>query len=132
MGLRISSLAIMLMGLLTLPAVGTAGGRDPDGSRMLARRHVFGSVQTDRLSPPGDVVDWRYFRVSELKEVTVLATFEPSVDSVKVSLIGSTGKSVSDVDGVDGKAEIRLSLEPGVYFVKITSSHSITYHVSVR
>ena len=113
-------------------SVAGAFGRDADGSRMQARAISLGSSASDSLSPPGDSVDWRYVRVPSSALLTVSVSTNPSNASARVSLTDSVGKTIRSGTTRKGKVTLRSRVEPGLYYMSVSSSASLKYTLSVR
>ena len=117
--------------ILAVPT-GVAAERDPDGSRMMARKYKVGSEERDRLSPPSDVVDWRYFRIKESRALTIVVGYESKGSTATISLTDATGESLGQATGVDGRAELTVELERGVYFFGVSASSGLSYSVKIQ
>ncbi len=107
-------------------------GRDPDGSRMQARKQAFGKPASDRLTPPTDAVDWRYFRLKDPKKVQIKVTTEPANANVQVQLTNAVGKQLVSTRTSKGTATINHSLESGLFYVSVSSNSAVRYTILFR
>lgn len=122
-----------LLGTLVFPTASTnALGRDADGSRMQARPLTPGSSENDRLSPPNDAVDWRYFRLSSSADVTITVETTPGTLSVDVTLTDAMGKSISRGKTAGGTYTSRRRMDPGLYYLAISAARPVAYRVGIR
>lgn len=106
--------------------------RDPDGTRMQARPMRVGSSQSQSLTPPHDVVDWRYIKLERPTEITIEVSGQPENAALRVVLTSATGDELSSVVARAGSATIKRSLEAGIYYVSVGSTQSASYRISVR
>jgi len=109
-----------------------AANRDTDGSRMQARFMKVGSVERDRLAPPGDRTDWRAFRLKDAKSVSVSVRTKPANRRVSVTLTSPRGQSLGDVATSRGSASMSKKLEPGLYYVSVSAKEAVAYEISIR
>ena len=109
----------------------SARSRDADGSRLQARHCSLGDTINDSLSPPRDSVDWRSFRVTEGKRVSVTLTHKPVKGRVTLTLVSSAGGELGRSTSRSGSASLQ-QLKPGVYYVSVASGQSVKYSLSVR
>ncbi len=110
----------------------TANARDPDGSRMQARQIAVGSSARDQLQPPRDSVDWHYFKLRGAKRVSISLSSAPAGNVAQIRVTNAMGKSVASSATRDGKASIARRLDPGVYYVSVSSPKQVTYTLSVK
>ena len=133
--MRHTNRLIMLVTFVATMVVGTSAlfafGRDADGSRMQARAHQLGQSASDRLSPPTDSVDWRYVRLKEGHTIEIVVS-APDKAGVRVSLTDAVGKNLASGRSKKGQAKIRRRVEPGLYYISVSSNQSCTYKVSIR
>ena len=108
-----------------------ASARDADGARVQARSIALGSSQSDTLMPPRDRVDWRSFKVERGGGVTVAIT-HPNGVSVSVALSNSRGETLATATSSKGRASLSRTLEPGIYFVSVSSTQKARYEIAVR
>lgn len=123
------ALVILLMMMVAVPAL--ANARDPDGSRMQAAELKIGKSDSDRLSPPRDSVDWRFFRVKEAGNYTIDVSGK-SDSGIKLQLSTATGKSIATESSKGGRATISRKLSPGLYYFAVSATGATEYRVSVR
>ena len=128
---RIPALALLAV-LLVWTSNSAASGRDSDGSRMQARPHSLGSSDSDRLSPPNDAVDWRYLRLKEAKTVELSVSVTPPEASVDVVMTNAMGKSLYRGKTSGGSLSTSRRLDPGLYYVSVSSSRSVSYTISLK
>lgn len=127
-------IACALVATTALVGVEDAGafGRDADGSRMQARSAELGSSYTDTLSPPGDSVDWRYVRISSAAVVTATVRCDPSSSSARITMTDSVGKTIARSSTRDGTGSIKKRLDPGLYYISVSSDANLRYTFSLR
>lgn len=126
--------ALLLLLGLSLPAIDVAAfGRDTDGSRMQARPISAGSSDDDRLSPPNDSIDWRYFRLSDASDITVTVTGAPKGVSLDIVLTDAMGKTITrGSTGKSGTFRTQRRFDPGLYYVSVSASSTVSYKITVR
>lgn len=115
-----------------LPADLDAKNRDSDASRMQARKIAFPSSLSDSLAPPADRVDWAYFKLSNAARVSIGVEFAKASIGGRLSLASATGRELASSTEADGKARVRKSLAPGIYYVSVESSKAASYKLSVE
>lgn len=111
---------------------GQAQSRDADASRMQARQIDFPSNHKDRLDPPVDRVDWRYFKLNKETRVSVRVDFGSADAGGVVTLTGATGGDLGRASASDGSAALAKQLDPGIYYLSVAASSATTYKLSVR
>lgn len=129
------ALAIIVGAVLLAAAfsqTASANARDPDGSRMQARQISVGSATRDRLAPPRDSVDWHYFKLSSAREVTISLTGKPGSVTASMRVTNAVGKSVGGSNTQNGSASMTRRLDPGIYYVSVSSSNALSYTLSVK
>jgi hypothetical protein len=109
-----------------------AFGRDADGSRMQARPHKLGTSSTDHLSPPKDSVDWRYVRLPKSQDVTFSVKSRPPSASLRISITNAMGRNVFEGSTQRGSFTTRRRLDPGLYYVSVSSNTAASYTISIR
>jgi hypothetical protein len=123
--------ALLVASTLLLAASEADGrGRDSDGSRMQARKVSLGSKHSDSLSPPDDRVDWRYFKLDEARSVTVSLRASPEDVPVGLVVTSATGSKLGSETSSNGKAAVSRSLQPGLYYVGVSSKKAAKYRIS--
>ncbi len=126
-------IVIVLLGILTFPAATTSAlARDSDGSRMQARPLAVGASASDRLSPPNDAVDWRYIRLAAAEDVTLTVDTTPANAVVDVTLTDAMGKSIARGKSSGGTYTSRRRLDPGLYYIAVSSSADVAYRIAVQ
>lgn len=98
---------------------------------MQARPHRLGESARDELSPPADNVDWRYIRLGDAADVTIELSTNSGA-SVRVTLTDAMGKSIAGASTTDGKFTTRRRLDPGLYYIAVSSKSAVSYSLSVR
>lgn len=128
------STRIVLACLTTLAFATTAyaNGRDPDGSRMQARPIAMGATAEDRLSPPGDSIDWRYVRLADAADVTFTLAATPSNVTLRFTLTDARGNAVIRESSSRGALTVRRSLDPGLYYLSVSAGAAASYKLTVR
>lgn len=129
------ALAILVGAVMLTSATVTgasANARDSDGSRLQARPINVGGSARDRLDPPRDSVDWRYFKLSGATSVTITLVAKPASNTASLRVTNAVGKSVGGATTRDGKASMSRRFDPGVYYVSVSSSKPTTYTLSVK
>jgi hypothetical protein len=111
---------------------GQAQSRDADASRMQARQVDFPSSHSDRLDPPADRLDWRYFKLSEETRVSIRVEFGSDDAGGEVALTGATGGNLGRASASDGTAALSKQLDPGIYYLSVGASSKTTYKLSLR
>ena len=129
--LRAGLYSAALCGLL-IASPALAESRDADGSRLQARSIALGSTQRDTLSPPRDNTDWLSFKVPAGANVTISLNHKPETASVQLSLTDARGQSVASSTSQRGAASLRQRLEPGIYYLSISSNTNVSYSVTVQ
>ena len=135
MATRMSKTGVAAIIIATMALIGLdvmAFGRDADGSRMQARAMSKGSSVSDRLSPPADVVDWRYVRLKEAGVLQVSLKSKPAKSSVRVNLTDAMGKSLGSASTKKGSASLRQKADPGLYYISVSANQATTYTLTVR
>lgn len=126
----------LLMVVLLTSAIGAldamAFGRDTDGSRMQARHVSLGSTIRDNLMPPKDRVDWRAFKVTRAKSVTIAGQHKPAGARMVIALVNSRGQQVASATSNGGKVTLSQMLKPGVYYFSVSSDARMSYRLNVR
>lgn len=117
---------------LGVAAQGFAGARDADGSRMQARSMKVGSTQRDSLMPPRDRVDWRSFKLSQGKGVSIAINHKPPKAAVAVRLTDSRGQELGVARTRGGRAVLTRRLEPGIYYISVSSRARVSYSLSLK
>ncbi len=115
---------------LSVPA--SSQNRDADTSRMQARQVEVGSVHTDRLSAPDDVVDWRIVRLDERGTLRLELTVQTSERSAKLALTNATGEELETVEAGSESATIERRLDAGIYYISVSSSQSLEYRLAIE
>lgn len=108
-----------------------AGGRDSDGSRMLARQITVGSWHADELSPPKDKVDWHYFKLDKPKSTSVRLKLIKSSKPATLTLTSATGDRLARTKTKGGNGKVAKRLDPGLYYLSVESKAAISYQVRV-
>lgn len=124
-----SVLALSCGLLFILPVALDARSRDADASRMQARKVAFPSSHSDSLAPPEDRVDWTYFKLSQSSRVSISVEFDTPNVGGRLILAGATGRERASA--ADENARLNESLEPGVYYVSVSSSKPTSYKLSI-
>ncbi|MFU8803717.1 MAG: hypothetical protein ACNA8W_07915 [Bradymonadaceae bacterium] len=121
-----------MAGCLLFVMESSAQNRDPDGTRMQARKVNVGSTQSATLSPPQDAVDWRYIQLKEGAEVSIEVSSEPASVPVRLVLTSATGDELASASSQGGRVKVTQRLDSGIYYFSIGSSNDVSYRVSVR
>lgn len=130
-GRRLPGLVCVLLCLCFVSEV-SAQHRDPDGTRMQARQMSVGSTQSQSLTPPHDVVDWRYIKLERSMEITIEVSSQPENVGIRLVLTSATGDELATVMTRAGSGTIKRSLDAGIYYISVGSSQSASYRISVR
>lgn len=123
---------LMLAATLVWTSDLSAFGRDADGSRMQARPHKLGASSSDRLSPPKDSIDWRYVRLSKSDDVSFSVKSKPATHGVRITITDAMGKRIAGGTTQNGSFDTRRRLDPGLYYVSVSSSAAVSYTISIR
>lgn len=132
---RVSPSARALVASMVLVGLGwpsSASARDADANRMQAQRLELDEPVADSLDPPEDAADWRYFKLVEARVVTVQVTGASADASLRVTLTSATGDSLKESEVPGSGAPIEASLDPGIYYVKVTAQAPTAYQVTLR
>ena len=130
---RTHVIAAALVAALIAPVTpASAFARDADGSRMQARPIALNSAARDRLAPPSDAVDWRYFRLTEAHDVTVAVEGTPKSVALSITLTDAMGKSLVRGRTSNGSYTTRRRLDPGLYYLSVSATAAASYEISVR
>lgn len=117
---------------LWLVGDGQAQERDPDGTRMQARRVAVGTTHKDTLAPPSDAADWRYVRLASTADLTIEVSHEPASQRVQVTLTTATGDELTSASSQGGRLKLTRNLDPGIYYISIQASGAVSYRMSIR
>lgn len=134
---RAALFAVCLIGASTLMLWGGARsaqayGRDADGTRHQARNQALGSTQRDTLNPPSDGVDWRSFKVTAPKNVTISVRHKPESANVQVTIVDSTGATVASGSSNRGAVSVSSQLKSGLYYISVSSNQGVSYSITVQ
>lgn len=124
--------ALFAVAGLLAPTSLFGSGRDSDGSRMQARPIALNATASDRLSPPGDPVDWRYVRLTSTHDLRVTVTTQPASSVANVTVTDAMGKSIERGQTRNGSFEARHNVDPGLYYIAVASSRPLQYTITVR
>lgn len=105
--------------------------RDADGSRMQAREQRLGSTISDRITPPNDSVDWRYVRIAKAQSLGVRVTTRGEKQA-RVQVTNAVGKSIMDGSTQKGRLSLSRPVDPGLYYVAVSSNVSVEYSITLR
>ncbi|MBA2663684.1 MAG: T9SS type A sorting domain-containing protein [Bradymonadaceae bacterium] len=125
-----ASVAIALCLLVAFES--SAEARDPDGTRMQARKVALGATHATTLAPPTDAADWRYIQLKEGVELTIEVSSEPKTQVVKVTLTTATGDELTAASSQGGRLKITRNLDPGIYYISIQSGDAVSYRMTIR
>lgn len=109
-----------------------AYGRDADGSRMQARHVNLNSTARDTLMPPKDRVDWRAFKVTSVRSISMSAQHKPASAQLNLRLVNSRGQQVGSASSRGGATSMSQMLKPGVYYLATSSNARVSYRLSIR
>lgn len=134
---RAALFAVCLIGASTLLLISGASkaqayGRDADGTRHQARNQALGSTQRDTLNPPSDGVDWRSFKVTAPKNITVSLRHKPEAAKVTVTIVDSTGATVASGSSSRGAVSVTSLLKSGLYYISVSSNQGVSYSITVQ
>jgi hypothetical protein len=123
--------AVLLgLGLVGLPQ--TASARDTDGSRLGAQAIEVGASASDTLTPPEDGADWRYIKVESAGDIEISLQAKPGDRPVTLKLTKATGDELESARTDAGSATIARSLQPGLYYIEVSSAEKVSYTISVE
>ena len=106
--------------------------RDSDGSRLGASEQKLGTTRDDTLNPPDDRADWRYIQIKEAKTVRFSLDVKPTDKSADLTVTRATGDELETSSTEEGSAEIERKLDPGIYYVEVTSSSKVSYSLRIE
>lgn len=134
---KLPGLMLAVVGVSSLLLVGGAAkayafGRDADGSRPQARHQEIGTTQRDTLNPPRDAVDWRSFKVTDDKPVSVVVRHKPEAISLNVELVDASGQTVASAKSVRGAATLSATLKPGLYYISVSAGQGVSYSIAIQ
>jgi len=116
----------------SLLAPSAADARDPDGTRLGAKRHEVGAEDTGSLEPPEDSSDWRYVELEEERRVEFGLERTSGSESPTLRLTEATGEELESATTSGGVAEFERVLRPGIYYFEVSCSEAVGYSVDVR
>lgn len=123
----ISILSLIAFTFSTATAFSNA--RDSDGTRIQARSIAMGSPVNDKLNPPGDKVDWYYFRIKETRKVQINLT---TSGSTQVALSDTVGKSIFSELSNKKKLSSSRDLKPGIYYLSVSAKSGVSYSLTIK
>mgnify|MGYP006291403097 CR=1 FL=1 len=121
---------LLVFGLVGLPQ--TASARDADGSRLGAQAIEIGASASDSLTPPDDRADWRYIKVESAGDIEIFLQAKPGDRPVTLKLTKATGDELDSARTDAGSATIARSLQPGLYYIEVSSAEKVSYTISVE
>lgn len=110
----------------------SAWSRDSDGTRMQARKIDFGVTHDGRISPPNDIVDWRYVQVQEPVRFSMLVTSKPESVALTMRFTSATGEELASARSTNGRLAFSQALQPGIYYFSLSADEPLGYQVSIR
>ncbi len=118
--------------LLLISSTAFSNARDSDGSRMQARAVALGKTIKDNIRPPGDAVDWYYFRLEKEREVKLSLNIK-SKKEARLTLSDTVGKSILQNRTKAQRLTMKTQkLKPGIYYVSVSAKSAFSYSLLIK